>query len=474
MEGKEAYQTKELATPFSESWYDLTWPQLKQILDANTKSDFVYIKFTYQQLGCSEQWFNEVAKLLKGSWPDIRREILLEWSTGVDNSPFREEDLNSISTLVKQPISVVYLLGKYRFETYLQADTRTYPPIIGVDVAAGYKQDSSCITVIDSYSTKVLGCLNCNYISAFDLARCIEFMVKNWMPNAVVNVERNGGYGSSVIARLIKGGLKKNLYYEIKDITVEERQDGVHAYKQKIRTKVYGLNSTRDVRKQLIDILIDRVESHKDKVISPIIYNELLGMEIKKNGKVEHSDSTHDDQIFSWLMALWVWYEGINLAERYGIKKTSIKTDEDIDEPIDYFNDDTVDIVYSFSTKDEIDQTIEADLNAAIKAGGTSLNEFLNKQRTEEHKQFEALLNTPLGEKAYRELYSIPKDQPLNKYVSIDGQFNVPETVFSSFYNPTDKNFESDSDRPVATAVPANQAWMLEDEDYNYMDNFNF
>jgi len=474
LEGKEAYQTKELATPFSESWYDLTWPQLKQILDANTKSDFVYIKFTYQQLGCSEQWFNEVAKLLKGSWPDIRREILLEWSTGVDNSPFREEDLNSISTLVKQPISVVYLLGKYRFETYLQADTRTYPPIIGVDVAAGYKQDSSCITVIDSYSTKVLGCLNCNYISAFDLARCIEFMVKNWMPNAVVNVERNGGYGSSVIARLIKGGLKKNLYYEIKDITVEERQDGVHAYKQKIRTKVYGLNSTRDVRKQLIDILIDRVESHKDKVISPIIYNELLGMEIKKNGKVEHSDSTHDDQIFSWLMALWVWYEGINLAERYGIKKTSIKTDEDIDEPIDYFNDDTVDIVYSFSTKDEIDQTIEADLNAAIKAGGTSLNEFLNKQRTEEHKQFEALLNTPLGEKAYRELYSIPKDQPLNKYVSIDGQFNVPETVFSSFYNPTDKNFESDSDRPVATAVPANQAWMLEDEDYNYMDNFNF
>ena len=133
-----------------------------------------------------------MCKLLKNSWPDIRREILLEWATGVENSPFKEEDLNALAGLIRQPISEVYLLGKYRFETYLQADTRTYPPIIGVDVAAGYKQDSSTITVIDSYSTKVLGCMNCNYISAFDLARCIEFMVKNWMNNAVINVERNG------------------------------------------------------------------------------------------------------------------------------------------------------------------------------------------------------------------------------------------------------------------------------------------
>lgn len=98
-------------------------------------------------------------------------------------------------------------------------------------------------------------------------------------------------------------GLKKNLYYEIKDIVTEERQDGVHAYKQKIRTKVYGLNSTKSVRQVLIDILIDRAENHKDKFISPIIYNEMLGMEIKKNGKVEHSNSTHDDQVFSMLMA---------------------------------------------------------------------------------------------------------------------------------------------------------------------------
>ena len=122
-EGQEAYNTKENATKFSELWYDLSYNELMNIIKANTKSDFVYIKYTYQQLGCSEEWFNEICKLLKNSWPDIRREVLLEWSTGIENSPFKEEDLDAISGLLKQPISEVYLLGKYRFETYLQADS---------------------------------------------------------------------------------------------------------------------------------------------------------------------------------------------------------------------------------------------------------------------------------------------------------------------------------------------------------------
>ena len=474
-EGQEAYQTKEMATKFSETWYDLKYDQLMAILNANTKSDFVYIRYTYQQLGCSEAWYNEVCKLLKNSWPDIRREILLEWATGVDNSPFKEEDLDAISGLIKQPISVVYILGKYRFETYMQADTRTYPPLVGVDVSGGYKQDSSTITVIDSSTTKVLGCLNCNYISTLDLARCIEFIVKQWMPNAIVNVERNGGFGATVISKLIKMGLKKNLYYEIKDQVVEERQDGVHAYKQKIRTKVYGLTSTKAVRQLLIDILLDRVENHKDKFISPIIYNELLGMEIKRNGKVEHSSATHDDQIFSMLMALYMWYEGINMAERFGLKKTTIKTDDEVDEKVDYYDDDTVEIVNSFNTKDELDEEIERDLNAAIAAGGATMQEFLDHRRSEEKAQFEALVHTPLGEKAYRNMYNIPNDIPITNYINEGTSTSIPDSVFSGFYNPSESVFRDYADNiPNMQVLPANQAYALEDENYRYQDHFNF
>lgn len=54
-------------------------------------------------------------------------------------------------------------------------------------------------------------------------------------------------------------------------------------------------------------------------------------MEVKKNGKVEHSDNSHDDQVFSYLMALYVWYDGKNLMENFHIQKNTIKTDADED-----------------------------------------------------------------------------------------------------------------------------------------------
>lgn len=283
------------------------------------------------------------------------------------------------------------------------------------------------------------------------------------------------GFGSTVISKLKKMGIQKNLYYEIKDVTVEERQDGVHAYKQKIRTKVFGLNSTKQIRQLLIDILIDRVENHKDKIISPIIYNELLGMEIKKNGKVEHSASTHDDQVFSMLMALYVWYEGVNLGERFGLKKVSIKTDDEVDEQIDYYNDDSVEIVESFSTKDELDEEIEGTLNDMKRAGGVLMEDFVEQRRAEEKAKFEQLVHTTLGERAYRQTYGIPDDKPINNYVNGGDSVNIPEAVFRSFYNPTDNAFRDAGDNiPGQMAVPEAQSFMLEDDDYRYADHFNF
>ena len=272
-------------------------------------------------------------------------------------------------------------------------------------------------------------------------------------------------------------GLKKNLYYEIQDRIVEEKQDGVHAYKQKIRTKVYGLNSTKAIRNQLIDILIERVESHKDKIISPIIYNEIIGMEVKRGGKVEHSNTTHDDQVFSMLMALYMWYEGVNMAERFGLKKTSIKTDDDIDEEADYYNDDTVELVGFFNDdSDIVQEEIQHDLNAAIKAGGTPMNEFLEKQRAAERAQFENLVSTPLGERAYRQTYNIPDGLPITNYVNSDPNFTIPNSVFYGFYNPTDSTYQQRNAgiNPHQGAVPESQAMLLNDDEYKYTDHFNF
>lgn len=121
--------------------------------------------------------------------------------------------------------------------------------------------------------------------------------------------------------------------------------------KKSQRVRVYGLDSTRDVRARLIEILQERVRYHKDKFIAPIILDEMSHMVVKKSGKVEHSDNSHDDQVFSYLMALYVWYDGKNLAENFHIIKNTIKTDAD-EELLDNEIDDNLEAVESVDNID--------------------------------------------------------------------------------------------------------------------------
>lgn len=119
------------------------------------------------------------------------------------------------------------------------------------------------------------------------------------------------------------------------------------------KVKVYGVDSTKAVRARLIEILMERVRYHKDKFIAPILHAEMQAMQIKKNGKVEHSDNSHDDQVFSYLHALYVWYDGKNLAENFGIRKSSLKTDDDREIIEDNFEDEI-----ESNTKIEIDNSV--------------------------------------------------------------------------------------------------------------------
>ena len=65
----------------------------------------------------------------------------------------------------------------------------------------------------------------------------------------------------------------------------------------------------------------------------------MKSMNVKKSGKIEHMDGAHDDQVFSYLMALYVWYDGKDLANNYHIEKSTIKTDQNIELDEDPFED---------------------------------------------------------------------------------------------------------------------------------------
>nr|DAE82386.1 MAG TPA: large terminase [Caudoviricetes sp.] len=200
-EGIAANRMRMNATPFSEIWYDMTYDEIMSVLNANEMSNFIYIKYTYQQIGRDEKWFTDICKDLEWNWDAIRREVLLEWSENPENSPFNREDLECVSRLVHPPVDVkpikifnrTYMLNIYDNTIPLRADyTPKYPPIIGVDVSGGYNRDASAITIIDSRTTRVIADFKNNSINTNDLARVIYQIVTKYYQNAVINIERNG------------------------------------------------------------------------------------------------------------------------------------------------------------------------------------------------------------------------------------------------------------------------------------------
>lgn len=196
-EGKYAYDIVNAATPWNELWYDLSYFQIINIISSNRRSNFVFIQYSYQQLGYSEEWFYERCKEANWDWSLIRREYLLEWSDEAENNPFTKEELDTVRKFCREPKKTVLIFGKYELRIFKEIPLKAnlvpkYPPIIGVDPSGGVSKDWSCLTFVDSRTTEVFAELRCNTISLIDLARVIEHIVLTMMPNAIVNIERNG------------------------------------------------------------------------------------------------------------------------------------------------------------------------------------------------------------------------------------------------------------------------------------------
>lgn len=238
------------------------------------------------------------------------------------------------------------------------------------------------------------------------------------------------GFGASVLAQLIKTKIKRNLYYELKDRVLEEKSNGVTIQKTTRKVKVYGFDETKTSRELLMGILRDRMDNHKAKFISPIIYNELCTLEVKKNGRIEHSANAHDDQIFSYLMALYVWYEGKDLMERYGLQKSTIQTDEDI--TTEGGLEESLTNISSEMNMD--DDTIQIETNQFFKSSkSVSFDEWLDKQDEDNRRADEMLKNDPRSRQAW-----FVHNHLVDDGVGV-GMYTIPNEVFNSYYEDAPK-----------------------------------
>lgn len=284
----------------------------------------VYIEYQYYQIGYSQEWLMEQAANI-GNPITVRREILLQRLHGSSLSPFNQEDITYITETEQKPKYDIWLGEYYRMDIYADLDRRT-PYIIGVDCSTGTGGDNNAITVIHPHTLRPVAELECNYIGETKFRMILEEFVHKYVPRAMVCIERNS-VGSAIIDAILNTNstLQNNLYFDRgRDLLNEKMREAedVESYlrtQSKIKT-YYGVYTSGASRDDMFSILARRVAEKKDDFVTHNIIRDLSRLVRKASGRVESGPGFHDDSIMSYLIGLYVYYHGDNIA-MFGINR---------------------------------------------------------------------------------------------------------------------------------------------------------
>lgn len=94
---------------------------------------------------------------------------------------------------------------------------------------------------------------------------------------------------------------------------------------------VWTGGKSRDIMFSLLD---DYVKNHKDSFVGHNVIDDLMKL-VRIRSKIQALSGAHDDSIMSFLMCLYVYYYGNNLA-RYGFTRGGIPDEEDRNQGMNY------------------------------------------------------------------------------------------------------------------------------------------
>lgn len=316
--------------------FDYTEDQLNEYLNKRSISNFWHVKYDWKVLGFKEEWFFDKNRNEEVS--GIRTEVLLNWEKQAKDSPFTRAELAALDQKSRDHDIVIDKYDDYNsfylyprkgescntLEDFLYFNFRD-GFVIGVDVADGVGLDSSAMTIVDAKTLRVIATYDNNKIDTEDLSLLIVSILERIVIprnlKCAIQIERNKA-GTSVLARIKKfTHLQKYLIkYPVGESKANDLNRVVDFTDLNGKRFDFGFNVTPGTRKIFTeDLLMTLVKKHTEVYSVPKIVDEVRGL-VRKNRlgtvRIEHSDASHDDIIFSSLHAYYPLYHAAEILRR--------------------------------------------------------------------------------------------------------------------------------------------------------------
>ena len=329
--GQEAQEVLSHTTKWSEHMYDMRYDsanddnnELLQYVKNNGGNGIVYIEYSYKQLGLTDEWLRNMYNKIQNPIV-VKREILLQRIRGSSDSPFDQEDIEYLASMIQPVIDEMYILEHFRFDIYKKLERLT-SYLVSIDCSTGTNGDSNAITIINPYTVRPDAEFKCPYIGETQFEKLIMELIMDHIPRACVIIERNS-VGDGIIDHLLNSPIRSNLYFDKnKDLVEENLADASNNVsmlkRQGEQKKYYGVYTNNQSREDMFAILFRRMAEFKDDFVTKNITDDIAHLVRFKSGKIAAAEGAHDDSIMSYLIGMYVWYHGNNLTA-FGIVKGS-------------------------------------------------------------------------------------------------------------------------------------------------------
>lgn len=328
------------AKQFDFGIYDIPEQKLHQYLKDNSVRQMLYIIYTWQELGKTQEWYNAVRARTDAI--NAQRELDLVWPESTEGMFFGVEQLDRVKMHLKKPASKLRIMDRYDITLYETPDwTRNY--IISCDVATNAALDRSALTIIDPGDFHVVGLFYTAHIDTDDYRKLIYTLATVYFLHSYVVIENNS-IGTPILDILRKDSLiEPRLYREEDKREAEVTMEGGKIMKTKRQRIIYGVSTTSASRPRMFGLLRDIVDNYPETIVSPELYSELKTLQVKANNRIEALDSAHDDIVMSYLIARYAIYYGECFKQRFHISSvptvTNIRNSDQASDNIRNFAD---------------------------------------------------------------------------------------------------------------------------------------